>query len=64
MKNKKSIEDQGENQVQTVKEYGKQIIESTEISKNNFNIDRERVSHGKKYIFNKLVNERLLKFDK
>ena len=44
-----------------LKESGKQIIESNEVAKNGFNIDRSGVSHRKqKEIFNKLVKDRAL----
>ena len=59
----KTIEDQGENEVEAIKEYGKQIIESNEVTKNDFNIDRSDVSNKKqKEILDKLVKERAFEF--
>ena len=46
-KQTKTIEDQGKNQISATKEHGKQIIESNEVVKNDFNIDRSCVVHGK-----------------
>ena len=39
-KQTKTIEDQGQKQVGALKEHGKQIFESNEVVKNDFNIDR------------------------
>ena len=62
-KQTKTIEDQLKNQISAIKESGKQIIESNEVSKNDFNIDRSGVTHDKqKEIFNGLVKERALEF--
>ena len=47
-KQAKTIEDQGKNQISAIKEIGKQIIESNEVAKNDFNIDRSVVTHEKK----------------
>ena len=64
VKQTKTIKDQGKNQISAIKEHGKQIIESNEVAKNDFNIDRSNVAHGKqKEIFNRLVKERTLEFD-
>ena len=41
------MEDQGKDQISTIKESGKQIIERNEIAKNDFNIDRSGVSLDK-----------------
>ena len=62
-KQTKAMEDQGKNQTSAIKERGKQIIESNEVAKNDFNIDRSGVSHEKqKEIFNRLVKEMILEF--
>ena len=62
-KKTKAIEDQGENQISVIKESGNEIIESNEIGKNDFNIDRSGVLLDKqKEIFNDLVRERALEF--
>ena len=58
-KQTKTIEDQGKNQSSAIKESGKQITESNEAAKNDFNIDRSGVTHEKqKEIFNELVKEK------
>ena len=46
-KQTKTIEDQGKNQISATKESGKQIIESNEVDKNDFNINRSGVPDGK-----------------
>ena len=46
-KQTKTIEDEGKNQINAIKEGGKQIIESNEVAKNDFNIDRSDVRHEK-----------------
>ena len=47
------------NQISAIKEHGKQILESNEVAKNDFNIDRSDVSNEKqKEIFNKLAEEK------
>ena len=46
-KQTKTIEDQGKNQISAIKESGKQIIESNEVSKNDFNIERSDVPYEK-----------------
>ena len=62
-KQKKTIDDQGKSQVSATKEHGKQIIESSEVAKNDLNIGRSDVSNEKqKEIFNKLVEERTHEF--
>ena len=62
-KQTKTTDDQGKNQISAIKESGKQIIESNELVKNDFNIDRSDVVHEKqKEIFNDLVKERALEF--
>ena len=58
-KQAKTIEDQGKNQISATKVHGKQVIESNEVAKNDFNIDRNGVSNEKqKEIFNRLVEGR------
>ena len=44
-KQTKTIEDQGKNKISAIKESGKQIIESNEVAKKYFNIDRSGVTH-------------------
>ena len=62
-KQRKAIEDQRENQISAIKESGKQIIESNEVAKNDFSIDRGGVPHEKqKEIFNRLVKNVAFKF--
>ena len=62
-KQTKTFEDLGKNQISVIKESGKQIIESNEVAKNDFNLDRSSVSHEKqKELFNRLVKERALVF--
>ena len=46
-KQTKTIEDQGTNQISAIKESGKQILESNEVSKNDFNIDKSGVLYEK-----------------
>ena len=61
LKNKqtKTIEDQEKNQISAIKEHGKQVIESNEVGKNDFDIDRSGESNEKqKNIFNRLIEER------
>ena len=58
-----TIEDQRKNQINAIKESGKQIIESNEVTKNDFNTDISGVSHEKKKeIFDRLVEERVPEF--
>ena len=59
----KTTENQGKNQISATKESRKQIIESKEVAKNDFNIDRSGVPHEKqKEIFNRLAKERAFEF--
>ena len=46
-KQTKTIEDQRKNQISVITDHVKQIIESKEVAKNDFNIDRYSVSHEK-----------------
>ena len=62
-KQRKTIEDQGKNQISAIKEHGKRIIESNKVAKNNFSIDRSGVSREKQEeIFNRLVKKRAFEF--
>ena len=62
-KQTKTIEDQAKCQISAIKYSGEQIIESNEVAKNDFDIDRSGVSHEKqREIFNRPVNERALLF--
>ena len=62
-KQTKTTEDQGKHLITAIKEHQKQIIESNEVAKNDFNIDRRVVSNEKqKEIFNRLVKERVNEF--
>ena len=62
-KQTKTNEVQWKNQISAIKEHGKQIIESNEVAKNNFNTDKSGVSHEtQKEIFNRLVEERAHEF--
>ena len=56
-KQAKTIEDRGKNQISSIKESGKQIIESNEV-KNDFNMDRSGVPH-EKFSLNLNSNEKL-----
>ena len=46
-KQTETIKEQGKNQVGAFEKHGKQIIESNEIAKNDFNIDKSGVSREK-----------------
>ena len=62
-KQTKTIEGQGQNQISAIKVSGKQIIESNEVAKNNFNIYRSGIPHEKpKRNINRFVKERALEF--
>ena len=44
--------------MKALKEHGKQLVESNELVKKDFNITRDSISFdGKRKIFNELVNE-------
>ena len=64
MKNKqKQLKIKEKNQISTIKESGKQITESNEVAKNDFNIDKSGVLLEKqKEIFNRLSEERAFEF--
>ena len=55
-KQTKTIEDQGKMQIKEIEYHGKQIIESNELIKKDFNIDRDGVplNEQKKYLMNLL----------
>ena len=62
-KQTKTIENQGEKQIKELEEHGKQLIESNELIKNDFNIDRDGVPlKEQKEIFNKLLAEEASEF--
>ena len=46
-KQTKTIGEQGKNQISAIKEHGKEVIESNEVGKSDFNIDRSSVSNEK-----------------
>ena len=55
----KSIENQGKNQIKAIEDHGKQLVESDEIIRKDFNINRDIIPLEKqKKIFNELVEER------
>ena len=55
-KQTKTIENQGKNQTSTIKEHGKQRIESYMVGKNDFNIERsDALDEKQKEIFDRLV---------
>ena len=55
----KTIENQGKNQIKAIEDHGKQLVESDEIIRKDFNINRDIIRLEKqKKIFNELVEER------
>ena len=59
----KTIKDQGEKQTKAVGKNGKQLVESNELIKKDFNIDKDSVPlEEQKEMFNELVNERSSEF--
>ena len=55
----KTIENQGKNQIKAIEDHGKQLVESDEIIRKDFNINRDIIPLEKqKKIFNELVEER------
>ena len=49
------IEDQGEKQIKAIEEHGKQLVESNELIKNDFTINRDGISlrkQKKKHLIN------------
>ena len=61
-KQTKTIADQGEKETKAIEEHGKQLVESNEIVKKDFNIDRGSVLlEEQKKIFNELVEEKSYK---
>ena len=62
-KQTKTIKYQGKSKISATKESGKQIIESNEMAKNDFNFDRSCVSlENQEQVFNELVIEKVLEF--
>ena len=53
-KQTKTIEDQREKQIKAIEEHGKQLVESNELIKNGFHIDRDGapLKNKKKYLMN------------
>ena len=59
----KTIKDQEEKQTKAVRKNGKQLVESNELIKKDFNIDKDSVPlEEQKEMFNELVNERSSEF--
>ena len=57
------IEDQGKKQIKATEDHEKQLVESNELIKKDFNIDRDSVPHEEqKKIFNELIRERSSEF--
>ena len=58
-KQTKMIEDQGKKQIKAVEVHLKQLVESSKVSKKNFNINRDSTPlEEQKKIFNELITER------
>ena len=59
----KTIENQGKKQIKAIQDHGKQLVESNELIKKDFNIDRDIIPHEeqKKYLMN-LLKKDLLNF--
>ena len=58
----KTIEDQGKKQIKAVEEHGKQLVESNELIKKDFNIDKDSrllEEQNKKYLMNLLMKDLL-----
>ena len=59
----KTIEDQGEKQIKALEDLGKQLVETNELTENDFNIDKDDVPlEKKKKMFNELVEKKSFKF--
>ena len=59
----KTIEDQDKKQIKAIEDHRKQLVESNELIKNDFNIDRDSMAlEEQKKVFNKLVDEWSSKF--
>ena len=57
-KQTKTIEDKDEKQIKAIEDHGKQLVESNEFIKKDFNIDRDSIPlEEQKNIFNELVEE-------
>ena len=54
----KTIEDQVKKQIKAIEDHGKQLVESNELIKKDFNIDRDSIPHEeqKKYLIILLGN--------
>ena len=62
-KQTKTIEDQGKKQIRAIEDHGKQLVESNELIKKDFNIDRDSIPLDKqRKIFNELIEERSFGF--
>ena len=62
-KQTKAIEDQGKKQIKAIEDHGKQLVESNELIKKDFNVDRGCIPlEQQTKIFNELVDERSPKF--
>ena len=60
-KQTKTIKEQGKKQIKAIEDHGKQLLESNEIIKQDFNIDRDSVplDEQKKYLINLLKKDLL-----
>ena len=60
-KQTKTIESQGKNQIKAIEDHGKQLIESDDIIRKDFNIDRDNIplEKQKKYLMNLLKKDLL-----
>ena len=62
-KQTKTTEDQAKKQIKAIKDHGKQLVESNELVKKDFNVDRGSMPHDKqKEIFNELIREKSSEF--
>ena len=58
----KTIEDQGENQIKAIEDHGKQLVESNELVKKDFNINRDDLPLEEQKKFNEFVEEKSYEF--
>ena len=59
----KTIQDHGKKQIKALEGHGKQLVESDELAKKDFNIDIDSIPFDKqRRIFNEIVEERSSKF--
>ena len=60
-KQTKTTESQGKNQIKAIEDHGKQLIESDDIIRKDFNIDRDNIplEKQKKYLMNLLKKDLL-----